>query len=203
MYVGGIYQESMPFKRVMILLPLVRNGNTDYARNITLLVNKGNTTRDDNQAAEQRRGPERRPTGNPPELFFWSTSKGRLWLSYKTNIRANMNTYPRSHTTSSSRLQKALRGISVIAERKVIHCDIEPGNIMVTSTVPKQVAYIDFGCAVLHTHQDIIDSHNNRYCSAALLTGCCGQHRKDFELWAKDLRGDLAYLILEVFTNAR
>ncbi|KAK0190201.1 hypothetical protein F5146DRAFT_1122520 [Armillaria mellea] len=43
----------------------------------------------------------------------------------------------------------ALRGMSAIAERKVVHRDLKTRNIMITSTSPRQVVYIDFAYSVL------------------------------------------------------
>lgn len=43
---------------VMILLLLVRKGNMYYTRDVRLVLNKGNASRNHDQPVEQRRGPE-------------------------------------------------------------------------------------------------------------------------------------------------
>ncbi len=46
---------------VIILLPLVRKGNTYYVGNVTLVLNEANTARNNDQPVEQRRVPEVMP----------------------------------------------------------------------------------------------------------------------------------------------
>ncbi len=76
--------------------------------------------------------------------------------------------------------------MSAITDHGVVHRDLKTQNILITSTSPRQVVYIDIAFSALRVPQHGIDVHENRYRSVALPTGYCRQNAKDVELWSKE-----------------
>ncbi|PBK80785.1 hypothetical protein ARMGADRAFT_1091940 [Armillaria gallica] len=64
----------------------------------------------------------------------------------------------------------AMQGIHEINDRRVVLCDLEPENIMITPSA---------------SNQEFVDSYPNPLRMASCVIKCCRQHRNDVKKWAK------------------